>query len=139
MHASGQRRLMSSIFISMSCFISFIFIFMSCFMSPIFRKACLLTEAERGQQVPTEPAPMGNQVPSEHIAQDAPVGNQRPVELTAVGQVALRAPLCKGHQEPCVKKRVNKSGPNKGQQLSIAAVRQNTDNCCEGRQHLHSM
>ncbi len=26
-------------------------------------------------------------------------------------------PLCKGHQEPCVKKRVNKSGPNKGEHL----------------------
>lgn len=24
-------------------------------------------------------------------------------------------PLCKAHQEPCIKKRVNKSGPNKGE------------------------
>ncbi len=33
----------------------------------------------------------------------------------ASGPAVYTAPLCRGHQEPCVKKRVNKSGPNKGE------------------------
>ena len=40
----------------------------------------------------------------------------------AVGLAAPGAPLCKGHQEPCVKKRVNKSGPNKGKHTFRAHV-----------------
>ena len=78
----------------------------------------MLTETERRQQISIESDPMGNQLPSEHIAPDAPAGNQLPIEPMAVGQSAHGAPLCKGHQEPCVKKRVNKSGPNKGLQPS---------------------
>lgn len=38
----------------------------------------------------------------------------------AIGHIGPKAPLCRGHQEPCVRKRVNKSGPNKGVLLAAA-------------------
>ena len=65
--------------------------------------------SEGTQEIPSQPAPMGTPLP---------------IEPKAVGQLAYRAPLCKGHQEPCVRKRVNKSGPNKG----LLAV---TTTCCK--------
>ncbi|KAL3155760.1 hypothetical protein ABBQ32_012777 [Trebouxia sp. C0010 RCD-2024] len=55
---------------------------------------------------PTEPASMGTGLPSGPMA---------------IGQMAHRAPLCRGHQEPCVRKRVNKSGPNKGRYFYMCA------------------
>ncbi|KAL3146027.1 hypothetical protein ABBQ38_015382 [Trebouxia sp. C0009 RCD-2024] len=58
------------------------------------------------QEKPTEPAPMGTGLPSGPLA---------------AGQIAHRAPLCRGHQEPCVRKRVNKSGPNKGRFFYMCA------------------
>ena len=58
------------------------------------------------------------QEPSEqgqHLSPDRPV---------PLGQ----APLCKGHQEPCIKKRVNKSGPNRGTHLRTQHTHDNA--CC---------
>lgn len=55
---------------------------------------------------------------SASTAQDgANEGQQAPIRSAAIGQAPYAAPLCREHQEPCVKKRVNKSGPNKGKHI----------------------
>lgn len=49
---------------------------------------------------------------------DAAVNRQKPeVNPGMIEHATHGPPLCKGHQERCVKKRVNKSGPNKGEHL----------------------
>ena len=50
---------------------------------------------------------------------DAAVNRQEPeVRPGMVEHATHGPPLCKGHQEPCAKKRVNKSGPNKGEPIT---------------------
>ncbi|KAL0046517.1 hypothetical protein WJX82_002646 [Trebouxia sp. C0006] len=49
------------------------------------------------------------------VGGDDAVDRQEPeVEPGSIQHATHGPPLCKRHQEPCVKKRVNKSGPNKG-------------------------
>ena len=64
-----------------------------------------------GAGLDAQASPEGTQ---ESPTQINPMGSVLPVESKADGHLAHRAPLCKGHLEPCVRKRVNKSGPNKG-------------------------
>ena len=52
------------------------------------------------------------------VGGDDAVDRQEPeVEPGSIQHATHGPPLCKRHQEPCVKKRVNKSGPNKGEHL----------------------
>ena len=74
-----------------------------------------LAETETHSKAAIEQDPTGSRLPSEPTPKAAIMGNHLPIEPIAVGQASHTAPLCKGHQEPCVKKRVNKSGPNRGQ------------------------
>lgn len=55
------------------------------------------------------------------------MGSALPIDSKADGHFVHRTPLCKGHQEPCVRKRVSKSGPNKG--LPVPPTTKETT-CC---------
>ncbi len=70
---------------------------------------------------------------------DAGVNRQEPeVEPGMTEHATHGPPLCKGHQEPCIKKRVNKSGPNKGEHLpSLHDWGTNIDGFCDVHAVLH--
>lgn len=71
----------------------------------------LIASLFAGAGLDAQASPEGTQ---ESPTRSAPMGTVPPIESTADGHLVHRAPLCNGHQEPCVRKRVNKSGPNKG-------------------------